>query len=326
MDAGALPEFYDPARVADLFLPRHGEVAAQAQAWRERHDVASASDDETRIAVFGIDCQVGFCTPGASLFVPGAVEDMQRGCAFILEHLAKITTLVFSLDTHRAYQIFHPAFWTDADGNPPAPMTPITLADVESGRWRPLRNADQVHAYCAQLEASGKYVLTIWPYHTLLGSPDHALVPALFEVAHFHSIARDTQTHFETKGEHPLTENYSVLEPEVKALGEASVGAFNDALMGLLLEHDRVYVWGEASSHCVAATLQSMIDRLQATRPELLARIHVLTDCTSPVSPVLGPDGAPLPGLDFPAIAAERFAAFEAAGVRMVTSGDGIEG
>ena len=38
----------------------------------EAAGMTPASQDKTRIAAFGIDCQVGFCTPGASLFVPGA--------------------------------------------------------------------------------------------------------------------------------------------------------------------------------------------------------------------------------------------------------------
>ncbi|MEL6182758.1 MAG: nicotinamidase, partial [Myxococcota bacterium] len=210
------PSFFDPDRCSQLYLPRYGAVAAAAQA--HQGAVKPASKDTERIAVFGIDCQVGFSTPGASLFVPGAVEDMQRGSQFILNHLERITTLIFSLDTHRAYQIFHPAFWTNAEGNAPAPMTVITADDVRSGRWLPLRDVRKVVAYCELLEATERYVLTIWPYHTLLGSPDHALVPALFEVAHYHSIVRQTQTHFITKGEHPMTENYSVFEPEVKEI------------------------------------------------------------------------------------------------------------
>ena len=99
-----------------------------------------------------------------------------------------------------------------------------------------------------KLEAAGKYVLTIWPYHTLLGGVSHALVPALMEAAMFHALVRKRQTHFETKGTHAMTENYSVLSPEVRELGGQSVGAFNAPFFKMLMEYDRVYVFGQAKS------------------------------------------------------------------------------
>ena len=314
------PSFFELDRFEQLYLPRHAEIAREAAALRG--EVRPASQDATRVAVFGIDCQVGFSTPGASLFVPGAVGDMQRGARFILDNLERITTLIFSLDTHRAYQIFHPAFWSDADGEMPPPMTVITSDDVRGGRWLPIRDVERVIAYCELLEATGRYVLTVWPYHTLLGSPDHALVPALFEVAHYHSVARQTQTRLFTKGEHPMTENYSVLEPEVKEIDGWQVGGFNTELFELLMTHDTVYVWGEASSHCVSATLQSLQTRLEATAPALMERIVILSDCMSPVPPVCDASGAPLPGLDFPTIAQERLQGFSEAGMRLTTAAE----
>ena len=36
------------------------------------------------------------------------------------------------------------------------------------------------------------------------------------EASMFHSLARSSQAHFETKGTHSMTENYSVLSPEVR--------------------------------------------------------------------------------------------------------------
>ncbi len=68
----------------------------------------------------------------------------------------------------------------------------------------------------------------------------------------FHAQARKHQTHFETKGTHAMTENYSVLSPEVTEVGGQVVGAFNAPFFKMLLEYDRVYVFGQAKSHCVA--------------------------------------------------------------------------
>ena len=116
---------------------RGREAVGEAAALDQRPAVCS---DECgglqRIAAFGIDVQVAFCSPGASLFVPGAVEDTQRALRWLYSHLDRVTELVFSLDTHRAFQIFHPAWWRDAEGRPPAPLSVITAADVRAGRWR----------------------------------------------------------------------------------------------------------------------------------------------------------------------------------------------
>ncbi len=248
------PAFHDDKRIGELWIERAAEVADAART----ADLAPASADKERIAAFGIDCQVGFCTPGASLFVPGAVDDMRRTLDWLYRNMERITALHFSLDTHRVFQIFHPAWWTDDKGNHPAPFTPIFHEDVRAGRWTPLAHPRECLEYTKRLEETGKYVLTVWPFHTLLGGLSHALVPSLMEAAIFHAVARKAQTHFETKGTHAMTENYSVLSPEVKELGHKSVGAFNAPFFKLLMDYDKVYVFGQAKSHCVLATLKDM--------------------------------------------------------------------
>src|SRR5258706_7905449 len=121
----AAPTFYDRARIRDVYVERAGLVAAEADEVRKRHGVKPSSQDKYRIAAFGIDCQIGFCTPGASLFVPGAVEDTQRTLGWLYGNLDRLTGLHFSMDTHRVFQIFHPAWWTDLEGKHPQPFTPI---------------------------------------------------------------------------------------------------------------------------------------------------------------------------------------------------------
>jgi len=46
-----------------------------------------------RIAAFGIDAQIGFCIPGASLFVPGAVEDTQRTVADVTDRSSLVRAI-----------------------------------------------------------------------------------------------------------------------------------------------------------------------------------------------------------------------------------------
>jgi nicotinamidase-related amidase len=163
-------------------------------------------------------------------------------------------------------------------------------------------------------------VLTIWPYHTLLGGVTHALVPALMEAAIFHSVGRSQQTHFETKGTHAMTENYSVLAPEVRELGGKSIGTFNAAFYRMLMEYDRIYVFGQAKSHCVLSTLADMKAHILGTDPKLADKIYILEDAMSPVPP---PPISPLPvALDFPRIADEAMREFAAAGMHIVRTTD----
>jgi nicotinamidase-related amidase len=324
------PSFYDPAAVAHVYVERAARVADEAIAYRHQHGITDAREDTYRIAAFGIDCQVAFCTPGASLFVPGAVEDTARTIEWLYRNLSAITTIVLSLDTHSVHQIFHPAAWADAAGRNPPPFTVITATDVRQGRWRPLLRPPGIPdftaacvEYCEQLERTGRYVLTIWPYHALLGGMSHALVPALMEASLFHAVARRRETVFEIKGRSPLTENYSVLAPEVRQLGGAAVGEFNRRLLQTLLAHDRVYVFGQAKSHCVRATLQDVLDECGRHDAALLRKIYVLEDAMSPVPP---PPLDPLPeALDFPKMAAQALRTFAAAGMRLVRTSDPVE-
>ncbi len=322
-----LPKFYSREDASAIRVERAGLVAEEA---KKNEALGPAREDRERIAAFGIDAQIAFCHPEGSLFVPGAVEDTTRALEFFYARLDRITTMVLSLDTHRVHQIFHPSFWVNRDGDHPAPFTVITKDDVAHGAWIPVRDRDACVEYVAKLEAAGKYVLTIWPYHALLGGVSHALVPAVMELAMFHALARDTETIFETKGENALTENYSVLSPEVTELASlkenARVGAFNVELFDLLMSHDRVYVFGQAKSHCVLSTLfdiRSQIEKTAGGNARALAKkIFVLQDTMSPVPPpppaVLG--GPLPPALDFPRVAERGLEALGAFGMNIVTT------
>ena len=318
-----LPQLYDPAKVGQLYLEDAGRVAEHAKEYLLQHSVQPAGRDQFRIAAFGIDVQIGFCLPGASLFVPGAVEDTRRTIEWIYRNADKITALHFSMDTHRVFQIFHPAWWTDVEGKNPPPFTTITSEDVKKGRWRPIAHPAESLEYTKRLEQSGKYVLTIWPYHTLLGGVSHALVPAMMEAAIFCAILRNHQTHFETKGTHAMTENYSVLSPEVLELSGRPVGEFNAPFFKMLMEYDRIYVFGQAKSHCVLSTLVDLRARIQATDPSLVDKIYILEDAMSPVPP---PPLDPLPPeLDFPRVAERAFEEFRRAGMHVVKTTDPVE-
>lgn len=328
-----IPDHFDGARVGEVWRVPYEQRATEAAAWALQQGISPAGSDRLRVCLLAIDVQNTFCIPGFELFVGGrsgigAVEDNQRLCAFIYRHLGQITEIIPTLDTHTAVQIFHRIFWVNGEGEHPPAMTMITAADVEAGRWQvnpaiaPQLTQGDVAAlqqyglhYVKDLSQDGKYPLTIWPYHSMLGGIGHALVSAVEEACFFHSVARQWTTRFELKGNNPLTENYSVLKPEVLVdQQQQAIAHRNDALIRHLLSFDAILVAGQAKSHCVAWTVEDLLTQIQTVDPAIARRVYLLEDCMSPVV---------VPGVvDFTEAADEAFARFAAAGMHRVRSTD----
>ena len=326
-----IPSFFAANRVGEIWRVPYQERADQANIWAKQQGIAPAAKDKTRICLMVIDAQNTFCIPDFELFVGGrsgmgAVEDNVRLCEFIYHNLGVITEIAPTMDTHTAMQIFHPVFWVNDAGNNPAPLTMISLAEVQAGAWKvnpaiaySLAKGNylglQSYAlhYVQRLTDAGKYPLTIWPYHSMLGGIGHALVPAVEEACFFHAIARHSQTNFEIKGGNPLTENYSVLRPEV--LDDPTgrpIAQKNTRFIQKLLEFDAVIIAGQAKSHCVAWTIDDLLTEIQAQDPTLASKVYLLEDCTSPVV---------VPGvIDFTDQANAAFQRFAAAGMHLVQS------
>ena len=338
-----LPAYFDPEKVSEIYRVPYEDRAEDARLWRDEHGVAPSTSDEHRVGLLLVDVQNTFCIPEFELFVAGrsgmaAVEDNTRLCRFIYENLSSITRIHATLDTHTAMQIFHSVFLVDDAGNHPEPMTAVSLEDVESGRWKVNPRVsvelgvDQeylVH-YCRSLSRDGFYSLMVWPYHAMLGGVGHALVSAVEEALFFHNMVRSSQTGFEVKGVHPLTENYSVLRPEVLegADGEKLVGLNglngpnwpnwpNGALVDELLGYDALIVAGQAKSHCVAWTVADLLKEIRKRDPALAGKVYLLEDCSSPVV---------LPHVtDFTDQAEAAYRDFEAAGMHLVRSTTPLE-
>jgi nicotinamidase-related amidase len=309
-----LPPHFQAERVGEVWRVPYEERAREAGEWARRHGIEPAAHDGFRICLVAVDVQNTFCTPGFELFVPGAVEDSRRLCEFVYRNLGAITEVVPTLDTHQAIQIFHAAFLVDGEGNRPDPYTLVSAGDAESGRWRidPELGVDPDYLlrYTRALDEGGRYRLTVWPYHAMLGGIGHALVSSVEEAFFFHAIARRAAPAFEIKGFNPLTEHYSVLGPEV--LGEK-----NEALIRRLLSFDAVVFAGQAKSHCVAWTIDDLLRHPDAEEQELARRMYLLEDCTSPVV---------VPGVvDYTEEADAAVRRFAEAGMHVVRSTDPLE-
>ena len=220
-----------------------------------------------------------------SLPVAGAHADMQRVAAFIRQHAASIDAITVTLDSHQRIDIAHPGFWQRADGGVVAPFTPITAEQVRAGAFAPREPAHlpRTLAYLDALEARARYTLMVWPVHCEIGSWGHGVHAEVLAACGDWQLQRQRAVHNVFKGTNPWTEHYSAIEAEVVDAGDPDT-ALNTRLLAALDTADLLLIAGEASSHCVRATTEHILQhlpRLQAgARPE---HIVLLTDCMSPV-------------------------------------------
>ncbi|MEA5540618.1 isochorismatase [Limnoraphis robusta Tam1] len=332
-----IPDHFDAKKVGEVWRVPYQQRATEAKTWTKQHSIQPAATDKMRVCLLLIDVQNTFCIPDFELFVAGnsgqgAVEDNIRLCEFIYGNLGNISQVIVTLDTHTAMQIFHPIFWVNDKGEHPEPATLIPFEDVQSGLWKvnpgvaeSLAGGDyqtlEKHAlhYTQQLTDSGRFPLTVWPYHSMLGGIGHGLVSAVEEAIFFQTISRQTQAKFELKGDHPLTENYSVFKPEVlESFAGGLITAKNDRLIKNVLEFDRVIIAGQAKSHCVAWTVEDLLTEIQKRDANLAQKIYLLEDCTSPVV---------VPGIvDYTEQAETAFKRFAEAGMNRVKSTEILSG
>lgn len=329
-----LPPHFDPSRVGEIWRVPYEDRAATARQWAHQYHIKPASEDSFRISLILVDVQNTFCIPGFELFVAGhsgngAVEDNLRLAQFIYRNLGNITEITATLDTHHAAQIFNSIFLINEHGEHPAPYTLISAADIQQGKWRfnaalarslgisPDYGQRHLLHYTEELARSGKYDLTIWPYHAMVGGIGHALVASIEEAIFFHAFARYSTPDYTIKGFNPLTEHYSVVGPEVLDGPDGKViDHKSEKLLNKLENFDAMLIAGQAKSHCVAWTVADLLEECQKLNPDLVKKIYLLEDCTSPVV---------IPGaIDYTEQADAAYHRFAEAGMHLVQSTDPI--
>lgn len=337
-----IPTFFDPRNAEKWeYSPDQPKLMVDADAWAKKHSIKPSSTDQKKVHLLLIDEQKDFCFPKGSLYVggrsgTGAMDDNRRVAEFIYKNMQVITDITCTMDTHMPNQIFFPSFWQDANGAPLSPFRFIEAEQIKSGDVKPNPAVaawvcggnygwltSYVRHYTESLEKAGKYKLYVWPFHCLLGSDGHVLVGVIHEARLFHAFARKARSVPEVKGGLFLTENYSVLSPEVvKAHDGTAVGQKNTDFIKMLIRADYVVIAGQASSHCVRSSIYDLLSEINAQDPKLCKKVHILKDCMSAVAV---PDGKGKFIFDFTPEAEKALKEFEAAGMHVVESTTPIE-
>ncbi len=225
---------------------------------------------KTETLLFIVDPQNDFCDPRGALAIPGAEGDMKRLATHLSYQGDAIDHLVISLDSHHAFDIAHPSFWMDEDGHSPSPFTVIGRENLS--QYRPARE-DLYSAwgayYVSELERLGRYQLMIWPEHCLIGSWGHCVYPDLFQEVQHWERRKKKQTEYVLKGLSPKTEHYSVFHAEVEDREDEKT-LLHEGLLTLFLRYRTIFIAGEASSHCVRATVEDMLEYVEPSRMVLL--------------------------------------------------------
>jgi len=303
------PKLFD---VQDAFKGPYAPRIQEFTAAGQHAGFTSAHSDTEKIAVILVDYQHDFIDPSGTLYVPGSPEDIARFLTWFYTHAHRITSIYASLDTHLPFQIFYSSWWKNPKtGEHPQPFTVITADDVSNMRWVPVIQPDWSVRYVHQLQQKAKKDLMIWPYHTMEGTLGHMLAAPISEAIAWHSAARNTQPTYVEKGRTIRTEFYGIFGAEIPD-PEDPESSLNVTLLDTVMKHDKVYVAGEAKSHCVLETERQLVGHF-ANAPEMLKRLHFLKDCTSSVQH---------PTIDFDALADTELATMERQGVQVVLSTD----
>lgn len=231
----------------------------------------------TKILLLVIDMQYDFCSPEGALYVPGSEKDVSRLAKFISANESDIGHIIFTQDNHNVVDISHPVFWEDKKGSFAKPFTEINLKKILGGVYQPRFQKGKAIEYIRKLEKQGEFPHTIWPEHCLIGSAGAAIVSEILEPAkkwarkgNFYDVV--------IKGTNPMTEHFGALKANVPIAGCPETH-LNTELVNKLIHAGKIYIAGEAKSHCVATTIRQMLHL-----GGLAKKTHILEDCMSDIT------------------------------------------
>lgn len=266
-----------------------------------------------KVGLLIIDAQRGFCdgtlnNGKGELYVPGAERGVERLAEFVRKKGKYLYDIDETLDCHHKLHIGHGLYWTDPKGERPPPFTTITEDSVKAGQWRarlPSLRGYDLH-YVSTLQQGGRYPLTIWPEHCLIGTAGNQIMPLLSEALLEWEDREVALVGKHSKGSCPHTEHYGAVAAEVPYPNDPTTRTNMD-LVRKLQEFDQILVAGWASSHCVANTVRDVAAAFG--NADHVKKFVLLTDCTDPV-----------PGCE--AMAADFIKEFTAKGMQTALSTD----
>lgn len=224
-----------------------------------------------------VDPQNDFVHENGSLMVKGAINDMNRLALLINNKVDSISAITISLDNHHRFNISHPLYWVGRSGNHPNPFTIIDPHEVLDGFWVPSEKKflNQAIDYLKELTVPH----CIWPYHCLIGSwGSNICEPIEYAIANWETEKKDMAEKI-IKGLYPHSEWFSAIEA-VSPNQAVPETLPNKLILDSLEMADTVLIAGEASSHCVAETVRSIVRH----RESVIPKIVLLKDAMSAVS------------------------------------------
>lgn len=217
-----------------------------------------------------------------ALPVAGAHADMQRVARLIETYGDQLSAITVTLDSHHRFDIAHPSFWRKADGTEVTPFTQISVEQFKAGEFVPrlASSTARVQTYLETLESAGRYRLMIWPVHCEIGSWGHNVHADVRAAYNRWEDQHHAVVEMVYKGSNPWTEHYSAMMAEVPDDQDPDT-QLNQDLLNRLNSADRVFICGEASSHCVRASTEHIVAHWPKDR---LSQLVLLTDCMSAVA------------------------------------------
>ena len=133
--------------------------------------------------------------------------------------------------------------------------------------------------YVRALRDNGRYTLTIWPPHCLVGTWGHNVMPAVADALRGWEERKLARVDYVTKGQSPWTEHYSAVQADVPDPTDPAT-QLNRRLIETLETADQVALSGQALSHCVANTVRDIADHFG---PDSIGKLVLIEDTSSPV-------------------------------------------
>lgn len=229
-----------------------------------------------------IDPQNDFCHPSGALSVPNADKDMDRLATLINKVGDRLNDIHVTLDSHRVIDVSHPSFWVDENGQEPKPFTKISTQELKDAKYKPriISAYSKMIKYSESLDLNGRYNLMIYPEHCLIGSEGHCIYPSVRNALTEWERKNIANVNYITKGSNSFHEHYSAIQAEVVDPSDPSTSP-NMRLIQQLEKVDRVYICGEALSHCVRFTIEDIVKYFNQDH---LSKLYIIMDCSSVIT------------------------------------------